>query len=98
MVLTYIQKTDGVANSIDADQIAPSGVIWSGSTLFAHVCPNISGQFIANLYICVTDDDFADSTPPVSKKPKLSNKENKEKKKETSAKTQNKTKDRKYVF
>ena len=29
-------------------------------------------------------DDFADSTPPVSKKQKLSNKENKEKKKDKS--------------
>ena len=44
------------------------------------------------------DDDFADSTPPMPKKPKLSIKENKEKKKDKSlSKTQNKAKERKYV-
>ena len=31
----------------------------------------------------VSDDDFADSTPPVTKKQKLSNKENKAKKTDT---------------
>ena len=26
-----------MANSVDPDQTAPSGAVWSGSTLFAHV-------------------------------------------------------------
>ena len=45
----------------------------------------------------LSDDDFADSTPPMPKKPKLSNKENKEKKDKSLSKTQNKAKERKYV-
>ena len=43
----------------------------------------------------VFSDDFADSTPPVSKKQKLSNKENKEKKRDKqTVKVQSKAKDR----
>ena len=29
---------EGIANSVDPDQTAPLGAIWSGSTLFAHTC------------------------------------------------------------
>ena len=28
----------GIANSVDPDQTAPLGAVWSGSTLFAHAC------------------------------------------------------------
>ena len=27
---------NGMANSVDPDQIAPSGAVWSGSTLFVY--------------------------------------------------------------
>ena len=29
---------DGMANSVDPDQTAPLGAVWSGSTLFAQTC------------------------------------------------------------
>ena len=29
---------DGMANSVDPDQTAPLGAVWSGSTLFAQNC------------------------------------------------------------
>ena len=29
---------DGMANSVDPDQTAPLGAVWSGSALFAHTC------------------------------------------------------------
>ena len=29
---------DGMANSIDPDQTAPLGAVWSGSALFAQAC------------------------------------------------------------
>ena len=29
------KDADGIANSVDPDQIAPLGAVWSGSTLFA---------------------------------------------------------------
>ena len=29
------KMADGMANSVDTHQIAPLGVVWSGSTLFA---------------------------------------------------------------
>ena len=29
---------DGMANSVDPDQTAPVGAIWSGSALFAQAC------------------------------------------------------------
>ena len=29
---------DGMANSVDPDQTAPLGVVWSGSALFAQTC------------------------------------------------------------
>ena len=28
----------GMANSVDPDQTAPLGAVWSGSTLFAQIC------------------------------------------------------------
>ena len=34
-----LQKdADGMANSVDREQTAPLGGIWSGSTLFAQAC------------------------------------------------------------
>ena len=30
------KSTDRMANSVDPGQTAPKGVVWSGSTLFAH--------------------------------------------------------------
>ena len=29
---------DGMANSVDPDQNAPLGAVWSGSALFAQIC------------------------------------------------------------
>ena len=29
------KDAEGIANSVDPDQTAPLGVVWSGSTLFA---------------------------------------------------------------
>ena len=29
---------DGMANSVDPDQAAPLGAVWSGSALFAQTC------------------------------------------------------------
>ena len=29
---------DGLANSVDPDQTAPLGAVWSGSALFAQAC------------------------------------------------------------
>ena len=29
---------DGIANSVDSDETAPPGVVWSGSALFAKTC------------------------------------------------------------
>ena len=31
---------DGMTNSVDPDQTAPLGAVWSGSTLFAQTCPS----------------------------------------------------------
>ena len=31
-------NADGMANSVDPDQIAPLGAVWSGSALFAQAC------------------------------------------------------------
>ena len=36
----HSKATDGMANSIDPDQTAPLGAVWSGSTLFAYTCPS----------------------------------------------------------
>ena len=30
------KDADGMANSVDPDQTAPLGAVWSGSSLFAH--------------------------------------------------------------
>ena len=32
------KDADGKANSVDPDQTAPLGAVWSGSTLFAQTC------------------------------------------------------------
>ena len=34
------EDADGMANSVDPDQTAPLGAVWSGSTLFAQTCPS----------------------------------------------------------
>ena len=33
----FLKILNGMANSVDPDQTAPSGAVWSGSALFAHV-------------------------------------------------------------
>ena len=33
----FLKILSGVANSVDPDQSAPSGAVWSGSALFAYV-------------------------------------------------------------
>ena len=32
------KDVDGIANSVDPDQTAPLGAVWSGSALFAQTC------------------------------------------------------------
>ena len=32
---------DGMANSVDPDQTAPLGAVWSGSALFAYLSENL---------------------------------------------------------
>ena len=34
----YAQSADGMTNSVDPDQTAPLGAVWSGSALFAEAC------------------------------------------------------------
>ena len=44
---------DGMANSVDPDQTAPLGAVWSGSTLFAQNClsENLeTSRYIRELY------------------------------------------------
>ena len=31
-----LKDADGIANSVEPDQTAPLGAVWSGSALFAH--------------------------------------------------------------
>ena len=38
------EDEEGIANSVDPDQTAPKGAIWSGSTLFAQPCLSESAQ------------------------------------------------------
>ena len=33
-----LHNADGMANSVDPDQTAPLGAVWSGSALFAQTC------------------------------------------------------------
>ena len=33
-----LNDADGMANSVDPDQTAPLGTVWSGSALFAQTC------------------------------------------------------------
>ena len=32
----FLKILSGIANSVDPDQTAPSGAVWSGPTLFAY--------------------------------------------------------------
>ena len=32
------KEAEGIANSVDPDQTAPLGAVWSGSALFAQTC------------------------------------------------------------
>ena len=34
----YLNDAAGIANSVDPDQTAPLGAVWSGSALFAQTC------------------------------------------------------------
>ena len=34
----YLKDAKGIANSVDPDQTAPLGALWSGSALFAQSC------------------------------------------------------------
>ena len=36
--LEHPKDAEGIANSVDPDQTAPLGVVWSGSALFAQAC------------------------------------------------------------
>ena len=58
-----------MANSVDSDQTAPSGAVWSGSALFAYailsetlVC-EIFRTFTLGIYIsCTPDKEILDFT------------------------------------
>ena len=41
---------EGIANSVDPDQTAPLGAVWSGSALFAQAC--LSENLGSLRYIC----------------------------------------------
>ena len=45
---------EGIANSVDPDQTAPLGVVWSGSALFAQTClsKNLGGNLQTLLVNC----------------------------------------------
>ena len=44
------EDTDGMANSVDLDQIAPSGAVWSETTLFPQTClPENLGSVLSGL-------------------------------------------------
>ena len=34
------KDAEGIANSVDPDQTAPVGAVWSGAALFAQTCPS----------------------------------------------------------
>ena len=42
---------DGMANSVDPDQTAPLGAVWSGSALFAQVCLS---ENLGSHYTCIS--------------------------------------------
>ena len=41
--ITRVPYNDGMTNSVDPDQTAPFGAVWSGSTLFPQVCLSEKG-------------------------------------------------------
>ena len=44
------KDAEGIANSVDPNQTAPLGAIWSGSALFAQACPS---QKIRKITVCL---------------------------------------------
>ena len=42
----YQKNANGMANSVDPDQIAPLGAVWSGSTLFAQAYLSQNLEFL----------------------------------------------------
>ena len=40
----------GVANSVDPDQTAPSGAVWSVSALFAQTCQNTESAYSSQFH------------------------------------------------
>ena len=57
-------NADGMANSVDSDQTAPLGAVWSGSTLFAQtaavLCP-WARHFTPRKYWLITQEAMAPS-------------------------------------
>ena len=49
------KDVDGIANSVDPDQTAPLGAVWSGSKLFATYLSENLGTiwYIHNIYIFI---------------------------------------------
>ena len=41
-----IEGRDGMVNSVNPDQTAPMGAVWSGFTLFDQTCPIINGNMV----------------------------------------------------
>ena len=51
---------DGMANSVDPDQTAPLGAVWSGSTLFAqaYLSENLGLLWQSMLFAMLSTDVF----------------------------------------
>ena len=54
---------DGIANSVDPDQTAPLGAVWSGSALFAQT---YLSENLGSLRYCLKDAKWSDNSPIIS--------------------------------
>ena len=52
----YPKDAEGIANSVNPDQTAPRGAVWSGSALFAQICLSENLRYL----ICRNDPNFSD--------------------------------------
>ena len=57
------KDADGMANSVDPDQTAPLGAVWSGSALFAQTC--LSENLGKLRYFSFLCHDFFKITEPL---------------------------------
>ena len=63
----HSKDAEGIANSVDSDQTAPLGAVWSGSALFAQTClsKNLGKYYGTNwlwrkntIFLTITADSF----------------------------------------